>query len=85
MTQVSELAEMAADRTTRVAACEFLHAITLWMIGMAIDLSTMFWSVRALFWIDTPEWATVLCDAVQWPSVCLTHPARALCCSPSSC
>ena len=31
--QVSELAENAADRTKRVAACEFLHAITLWMIG----------------------------------------------------
>lgn len=31
--QVSELAEKAADRATRVAACEFLHAITLWMIG----------------------------------------------------
>lgn len=32
--QVSELAEKAADRSTRVAACEFLHAVTLWMIGM---------------------------------------------------
>ncbi|KAK9829312.1 hypothetical protein WJX72_005143 [[Myrmecia] bisecta] len=31
--QAAELAEKSADRATRVAACEFLHAATLWMIG----------------------------------------------------
>ena len=34
LAQVAELAARAADRPTRVAGCEFLHAITLWMIGM---------------------------------------------------
>ncbi|KAL3135934.1 hypothetical protein ABBQ32_006979 [Trebouxia sp. C0010 RCD-2024] len=32
--QVADLAENGADRTKRVAACEYLHAITLWMIGV---------------------------------------------------
>ena len=31
--QVAQLAETSRDRATRVAACEFLHAVTLWMVG----------------------------------------------------
>ena len=33
--QVSELAENAADRTKRVAACEFLRAFPLCVVGEA--------------------------------------------------
>lgn len=35
--QVARLAEKAPDRNTRVAGCEFLHAVTLWMIGKPDD------------------------------------------------
>lgn len=31
--QAAELAEKSAERATRVAACEFLHATILWMVG----------------------------------------------------
>jgi hypothetical protein len=31
--QAAELAEKSAERATRVAACEFLHAAILWMVG----------------------------------------------------
>jgi hypothetical protein len=31
--QIARIAEHGADRAARVAACEFLHAATLWMIG----------------------------------------------------
>jgi hypothetical protein len=31
--QVAALAEATSDRATRVRAAEFLHAVTLWMIG----------------------------------------------------
>ena len=33
LVQVAQLAETGRDRATRVAACEFLHAVTLWMVG----------------------------------------------------
>lgn len=41
LTQVSDMAENGADRTKRVAACEFLHAITLWMIGETLTTSSL--------------------------------------------
>lgn len=31
--QAAELAERSTERATRVAACEFLHASILWMVG----------------------------------------------------
>jgi len=31
--QAADLAEKSAERTVRVASCEFLHASILWMVG----------------------------------------------------
>jgi hypothetical protein len=31
--QIARIAEHGADRAARVAACEFLHATTMWMVG----------------------------------------------------
>lgn len=39
--QVADLAENGADRTKRVAACEYLHATTLWMIGEILSTAVM--------------------------------------------